>query len=50
LAVVHDGEVMMGVNNDPILAAGDRLIVLCPSTKAHAERARKTQPAPDRAP
>ena len=50
LAVVHAGEVMMGVNNDPILAAGDRLIVLCPSTKAHAERAQTAQPAPDRAP
>jgi voltage-gated potassium channel len=36
LAVVHEGEVMMGVNNDPTLAAGDRLIVLYPSTKSRA--------------
>jgi len=31
LAVVHDDEVMMGVNNDPTLRAGDRLLVLRPS-------------------
>lgn len=37
LAMVHGKEVMMGVNNDPTLAAGDRLLVLSPSTK-RAER------------
>jgi voltage-gated potassium channel len=31
LALVHDGEVSMGVNNDPVLALGDRLLVLGPS-------------------
>ncbi len=33
LAVVHGGEVMMGVNDDPTLTAADRLLVLSPSTK-----------------
>jgi voltage-gated potassium channel len=34
LAVVHDDTVMMGVNNDPALAAGDRLLVLYPSSRS----------------
>jgi voltage-gated potassium channel len=38
LAVVHDGRLMMGVNNDPTLADGDRLLVLRPSSRRKAER------------
>jgi Trk K+ transport system NAD-binding subunit len=33
LAVVHEDNVMMGVNNDPTLASGDRLLVLYPSSQ-----------------
>lgn len=32
LAVVHDNNVMMGINNDPTLAEGDRLLLLGPSS------------------
>ncbi len=38
LAVVHDDVVQMGVNNDPAVLAGDRLIVLCPASKGRRER------------
>jgi Trk K+ transport system NAD-binding subunit len=32
VAVVHDDEVMVGVNNDPTLESGDQLIILRPSS------------------
>ena len=38
LAVVQGDNVMMGVNNDPALAAGDRLLVLLPSGSRRARR------------
>jgi voltage-gated potassium channel len=42
LAIVHNGEVIMGVNNDPTLSAGDRMLVLCPSdgSRHHGHSAR----------
>lgn len=46
LAVVHEGVVMMGVNNDPTLTAGDRLIVLSPSTKPRTDGPSSTDPTP----
>ena len=42
LAVVHGHEVMMGINNDPVLVAGDQLIVLSAVaiTRREARRAK----------
>jgi len=38
LAVVHEDNVMMGVNNDPTLATGDHLLVLYPSSEPRLHR------------
>jgi voltage-gated potassium channel len=39
LAVVHDDRVMMGVNNNPVLEAGDRLLMMLPCGNRDARRA-----------
>ena len=35
LAIVRDGQIMMGVNDDPVLGDADRLVMLCPSESSH---------------
>jgi len=35
LAIVRDGRIMMGVNDDPSLGDADRLLMLCPSEPTH---------------
>jgi len=35
LAVVRDGQIMMGVNDDPVLGDADRLVMLSPSESSH---------------
>ncbi|HTT54348.1 MAG TPA: hypothetical protein VMH35_23400 [Streptosporangiaceae bacterium] len=37
LALVHDGRVIMGIQEDPAVAAGDRLLVAEPAA-GHARR------------
>jgi hypothetical protein len=44
LAVVHEDQVMMGVNNDPALAAGDQLLVLSPSSRSRVRHAQVSEP------